>query len=447
MDLLLLACGLLLILGTGFFVAVEFSLVALETSSVIAARDNGDTRANAVLTCLKTLSTQLSSCQVGITITTLLTGYTLDYAINALTAGAITGLGVAPAVANVLTMVLSMTIATLLSMLLGELVPKGIAIAEPYKVARQLAPVQLGFTRIMKPVVLFMNGSANWILARFGMEATEELSAARTPEELSAMVRRSVDQGTLDEDAAEFVDRTLSFAELTASEVMTPRGRVVMCEDTAPVSEILELARTSGHSRFPLYAGDHDNIVGVVHIKSAVGVPADIRPTLQAGTLAQDVLRVPETLHVDDLLTQLREGALQLAVVLDEYGGTAGIVTLEDLVEEIVGEVADEHDSRRSEQPLHYSNGQWGFSGLQRPDEIMRAIEGITIEEHPSYETLGGFMMERLGRIPAVGDELPVPGGMLRVESMDGRRVERIRYTPVEEPADNEHTASQKENA
>lgn len=273
MDLILLLIGLLLILGTGFFVAVEFSLVALEAATVQQAKDSGDKAADAVLHCLKTLSTQLSSCQIGITITTLLTGYTLDAAIKALTTGAIGSLGLPSGITDVLTLILAMLIATLLSMVMGELLPKGLAIADPYTMARRLAPFQLNFTRIISPLVRIMNGSANWILDRFGMEAKEELSAARTPDELSSMVRRSAKEGTLDSAVARFLDRTLRFSELTASEVMTPRGQVSMLEDTAPVSDIIELARSTGHSRFPLYKGDHDNIVGVVHVKKAVGVP------------------------------------------------------------------------------------------------------------------------------------------------------------------------------
>lgn len=430
MNLLLLLTGLLLIFGTGFFVAVEFSLVALEPSTVHSARAEGDRKADVVLKCLKTLSTQLSSCQIGITITTLLTGYTLDTSINALTSSAITALGLPESVANIITLVLAMSLATLLSMLIGELVPKGLAIAQPYSVARRVASAQLAFTQAMKPVVLFMNGSANKILNLFGMEAQEELSAARSPEELSAMVRRSAEQGILDSAAARFVDRTLRFSELTASEVMTPRGKVTMLEDTDPVAKVLELARSTGHSRFPLYREDRDNIVGVVHVKKAVGVPVDVRKTLEAGTLADEVLQVPETLHVDALLTQLREGALQLAVVMDEYGGTAGITTLEDLVEEIVGEVSDEHDLSSADRPLRFGNGVWAFSGLRRPDEINLLIPELTIEEHPEYETVGGFMMERLGRIPEVGDSVPVPGGTLRVDALEGRRVDRIHFIP-----------------
>lgn len=429
MEWLLLLVGFLLILGTGFFVAVEFSLVALDQSKVQQEIDNGDKRGTQVMACLKSLSTQLSSCQLGITITTLLTGYTLDSSINALAGGTIASWGLNAGMASALTLVFSMGIATLLSMIIGELVPKNLAIAEPYRVARSLAPLQLMFTKIMGPIVRTANGSANWILHRFGMEAKEELSAARSPEELSSMVRRSADLGTLDSDTARFVDRTLSFAELTAADVMTPRRKVIMLEDTAPVSDVIELARTTGHSRFPLYREDQDNIVGVVHVKKAVALPLDKRETLEAGTLMEDVLQVPETVHLDSLLIQLREGALQLAVVLDEYGGTAGITTLEDLVEEIVGEVSDEHDVHSlDERPLRVGNGDYIFPGLLRPDEVNDYIKVLEIEDDPAYETMGGFMMDRLGRVPETGDVVPVEGGYLRVEKMEQRRVDRIRY-------------------
>lgn len=431
MEWLLLIFGLLLILGTGFFVAVEFALVALDQSKVQQEIDRGDKGGNKVLACLKSLSTQLSSCQLGITITTLLTGYTLDSALQSLTTDTIASWGISESAARLISLVGAMVFATLLSMIIGELIPKNLAIAEAYRVARALAPAQLLFTKIMGPIVRSANGSANWILHRFGMEAKEELSAARSPEELSSMVRRSADLGTLDSDTARFVDKTLSFSELTAADVMTPRRKVLMLEDTAPVSDVIDLARTTGHSRFPLYREDQDNIVGVVHVKKAIGVPVDRRDALEAGTLMEDVLQVPETVHLDSLIVQLREGALQLAVVLDEYGGTAGITTLEDLVEEIVGEVSDEHDATSlDDRPLRVGNGDYLFSGLLRPDEINEYINVLDIEDDPAYETMGGFMMDRLGRVPETGDLLPIDGGTLRIEKMEQRRVDRIRYTP-----------------
>lgn len=432
MEWILLAVGLLLIIGTGFFVAVEFSMVALDQAAVQKAIDEGDKSGERVLACLKSLSTQLSSCQIGITITTLLTGYTLDAAIQEIAVETISSWGLPENIASIITLIFAMGIATLLSMVLGELIPKNLAIAEPYHVARLLAPAHLMFTKIMNPIVKVANGTANWVLHRFGMEAKEELSAARSPEELSSMVRRSADLGTLDSGTARFVDKTLSFAELTAADVMTPRRKVSMLEDTAPVSEIIALARTTGHSRFPLYKEDQDNVVGVVHLKRAISVPAEKRDQLEAGALMEDVLRVPETVHLDSLLMQLREGALQLAIVLDEYGGTAGMTTLEDLVEEIVGEVSDEHDLAGVDQrPLRLGTGQWVFSGLLRPDEVNEYINALEIEEDDApYETMGGYMMDRLGRVPERGDTVPLPTGNLVVDTMEHRRVDRIRFIP-----------------
>lgn len=436
MEWLLLIFGLLLILGTGFFVAVEFALVALDQTKVQQEIERGDKAGVKVLACLKSLSTQLSSCQLGITLTTLLTGYTLDSALQALTTDTIASWGFSEGAARLISLVGAMVFATLLSMIVGELIPKNLAISEAYRVARVLAPAQLLFTKMMGPIVRSANGSANWILHRFGMEAKEELSAARSPEELSSMVRRSADLGTLDSDTARFVDKTLSFSELTAADVMTPRRKVIMLEDIAPVSDVIDLARTSGHSRFPLYREDQDNIVGAVHVKKAVGVPVERRDSLEAGALMEDVLQVPETVHLDSLIVQLREGALQLAVVLDEYGGTAGITTLEDLVEEIVGEVSDEHDTNSLDsRPLRVGNGDYLFSGLLRPDEINEYINVLDIEDDPAYETMGGFMMDKLGRIPETGDTLPLPGGTLKIEKMEQRRIDRIRYTP--HPAEN----------
>lgn len=435
MEWLLVLAGLLLILGNGFFVAVEFSLVSLDQSTVVRAIEEGDTKAEPLLRCLRSLSTQLSSCQLGITITTLLTGYTLDVGLRGLMTETVRGWGLSDAATSTVTLVVSMLIATMLSMSMGELIPKNLAISVGYRVGRAIARPQLMFTALMKPVVLLLNGTANSVLHLFGMEAKEELSGARSPEELSSMVRRSADMGTLDEGTANFVSRTLQFSERDASDVMTARRQVSMLPTTATVQEVIDEARATGHSRFPLYGENQDDVRGVVHIKRAVGVPPEKRDSVEAGALMDQVLRVPETIHLDALLRQLRAGALQVAVVLDEYGGTAGIATLEDLVEEIVGEVADEHD-RAVPGVLETADGRWHFPGLLRPDEVTERVTPLEIDDDPAYETMGGFMMDRLGRIPSVGDTVPIETGILEVERMDHRRVDRILFTPAVQAPD-----------
>ncbi len=437
MEWLLLAAGLLLIAGTGFFVAVEFSLIALDQATVQRAIDNGDTGAVPLLKCLKSLSTQLSSCQLGITLTTLLTGYVMEPSVGRLLEGPLAAVGIPEVAAASVSLVIAMVLATLLSMLLGELVPKNMAIALSFQVGKVLARPQLVFTAIFKPAIVVLNGFSNKVLNVFGLEAKEEISGARTPAELASLVRRSAAMGTLDAGTANFVARTLNFSARTAADVMTPRIRMETIDADQPVSDILDAARRTGYSRFPVIGESSDDIKGLVHVKKAVAVPWDRRANLEAGAIMTDVLRVPETIHLDALLAELREGNLQLAIVLDEYGGTAGITTLEDLVEEIVGEVSDEHDKVRPGL-LQSASGDWYFPGLLRPDELSEQIPGLTVPDEAAYETVGGYVMSELGRIAAVGDTVEVSGGTLRVTRMDGRRIERISFhpaAPVVEPA------------
>jgi CBS domain containing-hemolysin-like protein len=436
MEWLLLGAGLLLILGTGFFVAVEFSLVALDQATVQRAVDNGDTAAAPLLRCLKSLSTQLSSCQLGITMTTLLTGYVMEPSVGTLLEGPLAALGLPPAAATSVSLVVAMVLATLLSMLIGELVPKNMAIALSFPIGKAVARPQLMFTAVFKPAIIVLNGFSNKVLNVFGLEAKEEISGARSPAELASLVRRSAAMGTLDERTANFVSRTLNFSGRTAADVMTPRIRVETIDGHQPVSDIVEAAKRTGYSRFPVIGESSDDIRGVVHIKKAIAVPVDRRANLEAGAIMTEVLRVPETIHLDALLAELREGNLQLAVVLDEYGGTAGIATLEDLVEEIVGEVADEHDKVRPGL-LQSASGDWYFPGLLRPDELSEQIPGLTVPDEATYETVGGYVMSRLGRIAAVGDTVDVDGGKLSVTRMDGRRIDRICFKPS--PPEDDH--------
>ena len=428
MEWLLLAAGIVLVFGTGFFVAVEFSLVALDHATVRRSIERGEPGAKALMQCLTSLSTQLSSCQLGITLTTLLTGFVIEPSVGALLTVPLAALGLPGA--HAVSLVVAMVIATLGSMLLGELVPKNLAIARALAVGRAVARPQLVFTAIFKPAIVVLNGFANTVLHRMGIEAQEEISGARSPAELASLVRRSAELGTLDEATARFVSRTLSFSERTAADVMTPRMRVTTVEATESVDAVIAAARATGHSRFPVIGESPDDVRGLVHVKKAVAVPAKKRSTIEAGAIMTDVLRVPETIHLDVLISQLRGGNLQLAVVLDEYGGTAGVVTLEDLVEEIVGEVSDEHD-RLAPGVLQSASGDWYFPGLMRPDEVSEQVPGLAVEDSPAYETVGGYVMSALGRVPAQGDTIEVEGGALEVTRMDGRRVDRLRFSPA----------------
>lgn len=427
---LLLGVGVLLTLGTAIFVAAEFSLVALDRATVERAAADGDKRAPGVLRAVRTLSTQLSGAQVGITITTLIVGYLVEPSLATLLTGPLESAGVPDGTADGLSVVLALTIATAFSMVVGELVPKNLAIAVPLATARIVVGPQRAFTAAMRPLITVLNGSANRVLLAFGVQPQEELSAGRSPEELASLVRHSAEAGTLDPETARLITRSLGFSTRTAADVMTPRVRMLVLQRTEHASDVVALARRTGHSRFPVIDEDLDDVVGVVHLKSAVAVPRERRDEVPVVAIMSEALRVPDTVRLDPLLVELRALGLQLAVVVDEYGGTAGVVTLEDLVEELVGEVADEHDRNRP-GAVRRRDGSWLVPGLLRPDEV-RERTGFDIPDGPAYETMGGLVMAALGRVPRPGDQVAVDGAVMRVERMEGRRVDRIAMTPAQ---------------
>ncbi len=427
-EWLLVLAGIVLTLGTALFVAAEFSLVALDRSAVERSVQAGDTRSVGVLAALRRLSTQLSASQVGITITTLLVGYLAEPSVAALLGGPLTLAGLAEGAVEPVSVGLALLLATAFSMVVGELVPKNLAISAPLRTAQLVAVPMRVFVLVARPVITVFNGSANIILRAVGVEPKEELSSARTPQELASLVRRSAEAGTLDQTTARLVTRTLNFGERTAADVMTPRTRCVVVQRDDTAADVLRLARSSGHSRFPVVDDGLDDVIGVVHIKRAVAVPHERRGDVPAAALASEALLVPETVRLDPLLVQLRSQGLQLAVVVDEYGGTSGVVTLEDVIEEIVGEVADEHDRRRS-GGRRLRDGSWVVPGLWRPDELRERV-GADVPDDGAWETVGGYLMARLGRVPVVDDAVEVPTGSLRVVRMDGRRVDRVRWTP-----------------
>jgi CBS domain containing-hemolysin-like protein len=436
----MLGIGLLLTVGTGIFVASEFALVNLDRADLEKRRDRGETRLTMTIAALKVTSTHLSSAQLGITLTTLLTGYTMEPALSKLLEQPFLALGLSADILDPVMTVVAIVIATLLSMILGELVPKNFALALPRATAKLVIPVQTAFTTVFRPAVALLNGSANAVLRLVGIEPKEELSGARSAEELSSLVRHSASAGLLEEDTANLLGRTLVFSELTAGDVMTPRLRLSTLERTNSAQDVLELARTTGYSRFPITDDDIDDIVGVVHVKQAVAVPRGKRTDVPVTALRSEPLRVPETMKLDLLLTELRGRGFQMAIVVDEYGGTAGVATLEDLVEELVGEVADEHDRTRADVVVLPESTL--FPGMLRPDELRDRV-GVHVPEDGPYETIAGFVMSELGRLPLVGDEVPFNGGVFRVERLDGRRIDRIRYTPTPEPDETETEAAE----
>jgi CBS domain containing-hemolysin-like protein len=429
-EWLAFAAGLVLTVGTGFFVAAEFALVNLDRPELEAQRDRGVKGLGLTIKALTITSTHLSSAQLGITLTTLLTGFLMEPALSALLFQPLAALGWSDAVIHTVAGISAVVIATVLSMIVGELVPKNFALALPQATAKVVIPFQTLFTTVFKPLISLLNGVSNQVLRGFGLEPKEELSGARSAEELASLLRRSASEGALETDTATLLGKTLAFSELSASDVMTPRLRIESLEPGDSARAVLELARKTGFSRFPVTEDGLDDVVGIVHVKNAISVPRERRNDVPVSALMIEPLRVPDTMSLDALLAELRGKGLQMAIVVDEYGGTAGIATLEDLVEELVGEVADEHDRTRA--GVVSSADYLTFPGSLRPDELEERA-GITVPEDDNYETVAGYVMSQLGRIPEQGDVVAVPEGEFKVVRMDGRRIDRLRFTPAVE--------------
>ena len=427
---LMFAAGIVLTLGTGMFVATEFALVTLNRPELEAMRANGQRGLGLIISALKNTWTHISAAQLGITLTTLLTGFLMEPALSELLAPLFVSWGMSEAATRVVASILAVIIATTLSMIFGELIPKSFALTAPLGTARFVIGFQVVFTFIFRPVVWLFSSAATGIVRALGIEPREELSGARSSDELASLVARSAEAGTLERDTATLLGRTLAFSELTASDVMTPRLQIASVSPEDSVVAVLDKARTTGFSRFPVVDEGLDDVVGVVHVKYAVAVPRERRAEVPiSAIMTTNLLRVPDTMTLDALMTELRGRGYQLAVVVDEYGGTAGITTLEDLVEELVGEVRDEHDRTRA--GVIARDDSVTFPGGLRPDELSEQT-GLSIPEDGPYETVAGYVMSLLGVIPAVGDEVSDDNGTFRVMHMVGRRIDRIRFTPFE---------------
>ena len=449
MDIALSILSLLgfvaLTVGTGFFVAIEFALTGLERSTIDNHVENkGDATARAIQKAHNKLSFELSGAQLGITITTLATGYLAEPILARYFTPALELVGLSDNAAPAVSLVLAMIVATLLSMVYGELVPKNMAITNPLTTARvTVGPVRM-FNRVFAGVIHSLNKTANALVRRMGIEPADELASARSPQELGALVRNSAKHGGLEESQAKMLDRSLKFGETNAEELMTPRSTIAALDADDTVADLLALALETGHSRFPVTDGDLDATIGVVHVKDAFSIPREQHSATKLRSLARPVPTVPISLDGDAVLNAVRSAGSQVVLVADEYGGTAGIVTIEDVVEEILGEVYDEHDDT-DDKDFAQLGDSWQVSGLVRVDDLPENT-GYFSPEGP-YETIGGLVMDTLGRIPMEGDVVLLPQTdrdfldefesgirgrwIARVVAMDDRRVDKVILTPI----------------
>lgn len=421
---------LALILANGYFVAAEFAFVAARRGRLEEFAANGDRRAGRALAVLRRLSFVLSGAQLGITATSLIVGFIAEPTLGRALRPLLDVVGVPAAAATPIALTTGFVLATAGQMVMGELAPKNLAIAEPERFALSLARTTYVYTRLASPLIRLFDSSSNALLRLVGIEPVEELSNAVSAEELEYIIGESRRGGSLEQQTASLLSRALEFRALRAVDAMVPRVHVTSIDAEATGAALRELAVESGHSRFPVTGPEGlDDVVGVVQAQDLLRVPAETRDTTLIRTFLKPALAVPESTLLGPLLGDMRRSHTQLAVVIDEYGGTAGIVTLEDVVEELVGNIQDEHDPAEP-AVRRFEDGSFLVPGTWRLDETTRDT-GIALPEG-EYDTLSGLIMERLGRMAEVGDVVAAHQATLRVERMDGLAVGQVRLTAAQ---------------
>ncbi|MEY9484676.1 CBS domain containing-hemolysin-like protein [Streptomyces calvus] len=415
--------------GTGYFVAQEFAYVSADRLALARDAEAGDRKAARALKVLERLSFMLSGAQLGITVTGLVVGFIAEPSVSALLEPALSGAGLPDAAVSGISVVLAFVLATVVQMVLGELAPKNLAIAVPERLAKSLAASTLAYLKVVGPVVRIFDGAANRLLRRVGIEPVEELHHGATLEELGHLIGESHEQGALPEDTAALVDHALEFSDRTLDEVMVPRVDAVFVRRDATAAEAVDLIAAHGHSNYPVL-GDHpDDVSGVLGVAELMRLSPERLADSTAGAVARRPLLLPDTLPLPDAVTQMRERDDEFAVVLDEHGGVAGIVTYEDIAEELVGDIADETDTV-TEVAVPDGEG-WLVDAGRRLDEVAEAT-GVELPEEDDYDTVAGLVVDRLGRFPAVGDRLAVtlPDGgraVIDVHTLDRHVPGRVR--------------------
>jgi CBS domain containing-hemolysin-like protein len=422
-----IALGLLavlaLILAHGFFVAGEFALIAADREKIERLAEGGDRRARSALAALRSLSFELSGAQLGITVTSLIVGFLAEPTIGRLIEPGLSALGLPDETALGVSVALALFIATALEMVVAELVPKNLAIAKPVDLGLRISTPMRFINRILKPVILFLNAAANMTVRLFGVKPREELIGVRSLDEIQMLIQSSREHGTLREEEFSLLRRSINFRGKTAADALVPRVDVKAIQQDKTLDDLSELARECGHSRFPVYVEDLDDVAGVAHVLDIYRIPLDKRLTTPVSEITRDALIVPEAASLESVLARIRRARQQLVVVVDEYGGTAGIVTTEDLLEEIVGEIEDEYDPREREltSPVE---GVHVLSGSLHPEEVLEAT-GLDLPDG-DYETLAGFLLTLFDRIPEPGEHVSWSDWEFKVLDVEKNRISRV---------------------
>jgi putative hemolysin len=440
-----LVAVLLLVLANAFFVAAEFSLVSARRTRIEQLAQEGNASAIAARKAIEHLDSYIAATQLGITLASLALGWIGEPAIAHIFDPLLHLLPTewASTVGHSLAVAIAFALVTALHIILGELAPKSIALQRPERIALLVARPTALFLAVFRPVIRIMNGIGNLVVRLLGFEPAHGHTNVHSPEELEMLVHSSREAGLLEESEERLLHRAFDFGDVQIREVMRPRTEVDAVAVDMPLRELLRIIGASHHSRYPVYQGTMDTVLGVLHTKDlldAIGKEPHLLTVESASFDLSSILRtplfVPQTTDVDDVLDQMKRTKTHIAVVIDEYGGMAGVATMEDIIEELVGDVQDEFDAEPN--PIETRGNVTLVDGLVSLSEIMDRFgqpEGKVLST-----TLGGYVAERLDRIPVVGDTVRFGDYDLRVEAMDGMRASRIRFIkrPAERTADSE---------
>jgi CBS domain containing-hemolysin-like protein len=417
----------LLLLANGFFVAAEFAYITARRNVLEQVPRRS---AQVAVGLNRNLTLSLAAAQLGITMASLVLGAVAEPAVATIFELGLGFLPISESVIHGISLVIALLIVVFLHMVVGEMAPKNITISAPERTAVLLAMPFRGFILVFRPLIAVLNASANGVLRLFGVRPTDALEVGHSAEDLAVIIGTGRREGVIEDFAHRLLTGAIIFGDLDASEVMVPRPDMRAAPADTSVSALQDLMRVTGHSRIPIYGSDIDDIVGLVHVKDLMSDEIDRDAPLDPARLREPLV-VPETAPLRSVLDEMRGARTHLAVVVDEHGSTAGIITMEDIAEELVGEISDEHDPRQEVVSVD-PNGRIVAAGTVRPDELVRYGVKLTSGD---YETIGGLVMERLGRLPRRGDVIEDLGWRLKVRSTDGRRVGQVEIMPMDQGA------------
>ena len=433
LDLLGLVAVVVLVLLNGFFVAAEFSLVSVRQTRITELVAAGNAKAKTVQEALKNMDRVIAAPQLGITLASLGLGWIGEPALSHLIEPLLDlfPADLRPGLSHSLSSGLAFAIITFLHVVVGELAPKSIALQDPENTSMVVAAPTLWSERLFKPFIWALNGTGNALLRLVGVKPASGHELVHSVEELKMLVTASTKEGVVAEQESELLHAIFDFGDLLVRQVMIPRTEIIAVEAALPLTEILPLITESTYTKIPVYDDDLDNLLGIIHVKDLLRMMQE--PDWQNSTvrsLVREPLYVPETLLVSTLLRELRDNRQHIAIILDEFGGTAGLVTLEDILEEIVGEVSDQFDTFTPEiQALE--DGSYMIDGMCLMEDVNHALD---LDLHdPAYDTIAGYTLGKLGRIPKVKDKIDSEEVTIEVEAMDGMRIDRLRLTRIEE--------------